>query len=125
MSLYRRVVTWETAEGTWSMGAYEFETLTEGPYNNGEEFNPEWDVEYDETRFWFAGTGYPTEEEACAAYEEAEGNPTTYEGPCADGDVERFDAMAEACDNRSDYAPPAAARRPAPVLGGRDRTRAF
>jgi hypothetical protein len=65
------------------------------------------------------------EEEACAAYADAEGNPTTYEGPCVDGDVERFDAMAGACDNRSDYAPPARARRPAPVFGGRARLRTF
>lgn len=112
MSLYRRVVVWETTEGTWSVGAYAFETLTEGPYNDGEEFNPEWDVEYDETRFWFAGTGYPTEDEACEAYEAEEGNPTTYEDCWAAGDVERFDAMAEACDNPRVYTPPAAARRP-------------
>jgi hypothetical protein len=107
------------------MGAYAFETRTEGPYNNGEEFNPAWDVDYDETRFWFAGTGYPTQDEACEAYEDAEGNPTTYEGPGADGDVERFETMAEACDNRSDYVPPAAARPPAPVLGGSARPHAF
>lgn len=103
MSLHRRVVIWEAPEGTWCVGAYAFETLTEGPFSNGECFNPEWDVEYDETEFWFAGGGYPSEEAAFKAYADEEGNPTSYEYPCTDEDVERFDAMAKACANRRSY----------------------
>ena len=106
MSLHRRVVVWAAEDGTWSFGAYDFDTLTNGPFK-GDDFNPEWDVAYDTSAFWFAGTGFPSSDAACEeGYHAQEANPGCYEDIDPGEDTAKLAVMVEACHYRNNYSKP-------------------
>ncbi|MFJ4668861.1 hypothetical protein [Kitasatospora purpeofusca] len=69
MSLNRENVIWQTEQGTWSIGFFEFE------YPDHEDFDPEWDVEYDRSLFWWVSTGHADPDEAVEAYRAEHANP--------------------------------------------------
>lgn len=66
MSLNRENVIWQSRDGTWNIGFYEFFEVNEGDEN----FDPEWDVEYEDYFNW-ASTGHASEEAASAAWKGA------------------------------------------------------
>lgn len=64
MSFHRENVTWPSPDGRWNIGFYDF-------YETGgddEDHDPEWDVEYDHSRFNWCSTGHATREEANDAW---------------------------------------------------------
>ena len=62
MSRNREHVTWQAPDGTWSIGFWDYEPGdTSDP-----DYDPEWDVEYSDDRFWFLSTSHPTPEAAMA-----------------------------------------------------------
>jgi hypothetical protein len=67
MSFHRENVIWQSPNGTWSRGFYDF-------FYTGDD--PEWDVEYDMTVFNWCSTGHATEDEAHASWNGA--NPGGY-----------------------------------------------
>lgn len=68
MSVNRENVTWQTEDGRWSIGFWDFD------YVGGDDGDYEWDVEYLD-HFNFASTGHATEEAAYAAYTRENANP--------------------------------------------------
>ncbi|WP_030277103.1 hypothetical protein [Streptomyces sp. NRRL B-24484] len=68
MSLHRENVTWESADGTWTIGFYDFVET------GGDDRDEEWDVEYLNTFGWVSA-GHPTSEAAMAAYTAHSANP--------------------------------------------------
>lgn len=86
MSCNRENVVWKTSGGTWSIGFFAY-------HQYGDDH--EWDVEYDYSRFFWAATGYPSEQAAIAAWPGA--NPGAHliiSDPNAD-EVPSYDRMAE------------------------------
>ncbi|MEU5385960.1 hypothetical protein [Kitasatospora cineracea] len=71
MSLNRENVTWQTENGTWSIGFYDYEE----PCEPDEDYSYEWDVEYTRNRFGWLSTGHPDWGSAMAAYCEYNANP--------------------------------------------------
>ncbi|MEU8919546.1 hypothetical protein AB0D10_01245 [Kitasatospora sp. NPDC048545] len=69
MSLHRENVTWQSENGTWSIGFFAFE------YPNREDYDHEWDVIYDNTRFWWLSSGHADPDAAMDAYCAQECNP--------------------------------------------------
>ncbi|MFZ3475337.1 hypothetical protein ACODT3_42465 [Streptomyces sp. 4.24] len=94
MSLTRENTTWQSANGTWNIGFYEFQET-----GYGEDWDPEWDVEYSDDAFWFASTGHRNPDEAYAAYTREHPNPggTTVLAHTAENrdEITRLDAMAK------------------------------
>lgn len=94
MSHTRENTTWQSANGTWNIGFYEFHET-----GYGEDWDPEWDVEYNDDAFWFASTGHRTTDEAYAAYTREHPNPggtTVLEYTAENRDeITRLEAMAE------------------------------
>ena len=72
MSHNRENVTFQTADGKWGIGFWEFYNTK--PYTD-ETFDSEWDVEYYYDAFWFASLNHNTPEEAYTAYTRTHGNP--------------------------------------------------
>lgn len=66
MSCNRENITWQSAGGTWSRGFYDYWTTGDTSDPN---YDYEWDVEYDYTRFNWVSTGHPTAEAANAAWD--------------------------------------------------------
>ncbi|MFE2346162.1 hypothetical protein [Kitasatospora cineracea] len=66
MSLHRENVTWQSPEGTWSIGFFAFEE---------EDDDYEWGVYYDHGHFWWASTGHPNPDAAMDAYMRENANP--------------------------------------------------
>jgi hypothetical protein len=62
MSVNRENVVWQSADGTWSIGVFDF-------WQTGEDH--EWDVEYDRNSFMFLSTGHATDENAMDAWDGA------------------------------------------------------
>jgi len=79
MSFNRENVTWQSEDGTWSIGFWE--VLWTGE-------DPEWDVEYG-SRFGWASTGHPTAEAARDAW--------TGANPGGGGVTPFCEAFAEEC----------------------------
>ena len=100
MSCNRENVTWQSADGTWSIGFWEFYDV---PNEDGEEWDYEWDVEYGDN-FWFVSQGHRTSEAAYQAYTRCNANPggtTIYEWTRANESCcKGFDAKAEEAKRR-------------------------
>ena len=66
MSTNRENVTFQTADGKWNIGFWDF-------YVWGDDY--EWDVTYSEGSFWYASMGHDTPELAYQAYTRNHSNP--------------------------------------------------
>jgi hypothetical protein len=89
MSFNRENVTWQSKDGTWNMAF--FRVTWEGREEEG--YDPEWDVEYDYTKF--DPHNYATRQESPdAAYEQARKNTANPGG----GWVVSRQMDTEACD---------------------------
>lgn len=64
MSLNRENVTWQSKDGTWSLGHYDF--YETGSYDN-DDYDSEWGVEYT-NKLWFVSTGHATADQANRAW---------------------------------------------------------
>jgi hypothetical protein len=97
MSKNRENVTWQAPDGTWSIGFFAFAFTKD---TSDEDFDYEWDVEYDDDRFWFLSTGHPTEDAPMEHYCRLESNPGGGEivRPSEDGAeaIARYEQMAAA-----------------------------
>lgn len=60
---YRDNTLWESTDGTWNLGF--FKAFVTG---SGENFDPNWDIEYDHDLFSWVSTGHTTPEEAQASW---------------------------------------------------------
>lgn len=69
MSLNRENVTWQTQQGTWSIGFFAFS------HPDSEEYDHEWEVEYDHGSFWWVSTGHADPDAAMNEYRKQEANP--------------------------------------------------
>ncbi|MFJ9239863.1 hypothetical protein ACIRJ3_33355 [Streptomyces anulatus] len=72
MSKNRENVTWQAPDGTWSIGFFAF-TFTKD--TSDEDFDDEWDVDYDDNRFWFLSTGHPNQDAPMEHFMALESNP--------------------------------------------------
>lgn len=68
MSVNRENVIWQSADGTWSRGFYDFYT-TGSP--DDEDFDYEWDVDYDYSRFNRVSTGHASKDSAYNSWDGA------------------------------------------------------
>ena len=100
MSCNRENVTWQSPDGTWNIGFFEFYDVAP---EDDEEWDYEWDVEYDHSRFWFLSQGNRTPEAAMLAYSRQNANPGGTMEVCWEGNQEecrRYDEMAEDAKRR-------------------------
>ena len=74
MSLNRENVIWPAADGTWSIGFYDY-TEVPGDSDDDDDFDYEWDVEYDHSKFWWTSTGHASPDAAMADYCRSNCNP--------------------------------------------------
>jgi len=72
MSVNRDNITWQSKDGSWSIGFYTFYNTGD---TNDEDYDFEWDVDYDQSSFWWCRTGFKTPEAAMAAYCYNNANP--------------------------------------------------
>lgn len=72
MSKNRENVVWQSKDGTWSIGFYE---VIEGDVFDPD-YDDEWDVDYDFSKFWWASTGHATETAAMNSWHGA--NPGSH-----------------------------------------------
>lgn len=72
MSFNRENVTFQTADGKWNIGFWNF--YETNSYRD-EDFDAEWDVEYIYDGFWFSSVGHATPEKAYEAYCRNHSNP--------------------------------------------------
>lgn len=98
MSKNRENVTWESADGTWSIGFFSYTFL--GSYSDPN-FDDEWNVEYDFSRFNWVSTGHRTEQEATDAWDGANPGGSSICEYCRDGSFtnewnDHYDALAKA-----------------------------
>jgi hypothetical protein len=92
MSVHRENITWVSRDGTWNRGFYDYYNVN----TESDDFDFEWDVEYDYSRFNWVSTGHATQEEADAAWDGS--NPGCGEvisEPSVATD--KLDALAKAC----------------------------
>jgi len=90
MSFNRENIVWQSANGSWNIGFFRVECYP----SYGEDFDPEWDVEYDFSEFEWVSVGHNSEDEAYRAWKGA--NPGG--GMIMDyteGESEIYDKMAE------------------------------
>lgn len=71
MSCNRDNVTWQTEDGRWSIGFWNFYNVNE----DDPDWDYEWDVEYTWDGFWWCSTGHASEEDAYEAYCRQHANP--------------------------------------------------
>jgi hypothetical protein len=91
MSVNRENVIWQSRDGTWNRGFYDFYHTS---HPGDEDFDPEWDVEYDYSRFNWVSTGHSTQQEANDAWRGANpGCSEVYSEPSAETD--KLDALAK------------------------------
>jgi hypothetical protein len=86
MSTNRENVTWQSKDGTWSNGHFEFYNVNE----DDPDWDFEWDVEYDTDRFHWVSTGHATPEAAEDAWRGS--------NPGGSITVERKRGSAKECD---------------------------
>lgn len=97
MSVNRENVTWVSRDWTWNLGF--FECIDIGDYDDPDDYDYEWDVEYDTSRFEWVSTGHASEEAADQSWDGANpGGTTVYSEPSAATDA--FDKMAAECRSR-------------------------
>lgn len=107
MSTNRENVIWQSADGTWSRGFYDYYDTKS--YDD-EDYDYEWDVEYNYDTFTWVSAGHSTMEQARAAWKGANpggANVIEYPGTGMNGEVlaPQFDEMAVACAASGGYAP--------------------
>ncbi len=91
MSFHRENVTWQSEDGTWSLGFFEVYSYDSGD----DDYDPEWDVDYDYDSFQWVSTGHPTREAAGAAWDGSNpGGTTVCPWDRIEGDNEKYDDMA-------------------------------
>ena len=92
MSFHRENITWISRDGTWNRGFYDHYRVRR---DDGEDEDPEWDVEYDYSAFNWVSTGHATLEAANDAWTGA--NPGSGSVLYAPNDeTDQLDAMAKA-----------------------------
>ena len=94
MSFNRENVVWQSKDGSWNIGF--FDSHTSPSRWDDEDYDPEWDVEYDYNKFFFASVGHPTELSAAQAWKGANpggGWTVRYSKENAE-DIARYDRMA-------------------------------
>jgi len=84
MSLNRENIIWPSKDGTWNRAFYDFT-----PEDWKDDYDYEWDVDYDFSRFNWVCTGLPTQEAAEEAWDGA--NPGGYEI------IEKYHGNAKEC----------------------------
>lgn len=94
MSCNRENTIWQSKDGTWSRGFYEF-----WPVNQDDpDWDFEWDVEYGDQFHWVR-TGLPSRQAAEECWDGA--NPGGYDSvawsPESAAECERLDKLAAAC----------------------------
>lgn len=96
MSKNHENVVWQSKDKTWSIGFYE---VFPAGFDLPEDYDPEWDVEYDYSRFMFASTGHATEEQAIASWNGPNpGSHTIYSWSKDNAaTIEVFERLAEFC----------------------------
>lgn len=106
MSVNRENVVWQSENGTWGRGFYDY-------YNtksyDDDDYDFEWDVDYNYDTFTWVSVGHATEDEARAAWQGANpgGSETVeYGGTNPSGELlaPQFDEMAVACAASGGYA---------------------
>lgn len=99
VSFSRENVTWQSKDGRWNLGF--FETTWVGSESDG--YDPEWDVEYDFSKFEWVSTGHATEQAAHDSWDGANPGggigPVPYKGNSKD--CKEYDAMAVACQKQT------------------------
>jgi hypothetical protein len=94
MSCNRENVTWQSEDGTWSRGFFDFYDVG----SDDENWDYEWGVEYSHDEFCWVTTGHPTREDAEDVWQGA--NPGGRSGvPYSAENAEqcaRYDKMAAA-----------------------------
>lgn len=95
MSFNRENVTWQSEDGTWSMGFYRVAWVDD-------EGDEEWDVEYDHSRFESVSSGHATPDAAYDAWQGANpGGTTIYKWSDENREaIERFDRMRDELHER-------------------------
>lgn len=94
MSCNRENVTWQSADGSWNIGFFDFYSVNQ----HSEDFDYEWDVEYDHSKFWFLSQGNRTPDAAYEAFTRCNSNPGGTTEVCWRGNEDecrRYDRMAE------------------------------
>lgn len=92
MGLHRENITWQSKDGTWSLGFWDFYYVN----RDSDDFDPEWDVEYTDTFNWVS-TGHPTYESAEDSWKDANpggGEMLAYSAD-APSENDRLDALAK------------------------------
>lgn len=64
MSVNRENVVWQSKDGSWNIGFYAYEEINP----DSPDFDYEWDVEYDFSRFFWASTGHRSMEDAIRSW---------------------------------------------------------
>lgn len=91
MSVNRENVIWKSRDGTWNRGFYDYYPVD----THKDDWDYEWDVEYDYSRFNWVSTGHATQEAARDSWHGAKpGCSNIYEEPSAETDA--LDALAKA-----------------------------
>lgn len=93
MSFNRENVTFQTSDGKWSIGFWNF---YETSSYMDEDFDAEWNVEYTYDGFWFASAGHATPEKAYEAYCRNHANP-------AGTETVQYKGNENLCDKYSEY----------------------
>jgi hypothetical protein len=93
VSVNRENVIWQSADGSWNRGFYEFHNVGD----DQEDWDYEWGVEYDRDEFNWVSTGHPSEQTARDSWSGS--NPggsevVAYTAESAEYSAE-LDAMAE------------------------------
>lgn len=106
MSVNRENVVWQSEDGTWSRGFYDFYDTKD--YDD-EGYDYEWDVDYEYDSFRWVSCGHATKEQARASWDGANpgGSATVAYGDTSPGGemlAPKFDEMAVACAARGGYA---------------------
>lgn len=107
MSFYRANVTWQSPDGSWSIGFWS--VLEPDPeVADGEDYDDEWDAEYGDD-FEFVTTGHPSEASAWRTVDQHRPNPGgSYVCSLTNStDEERaeLDELAATCADRVSCAP--------------------
>ena len=93
MSVNRENVTWQSKDGKWNIGFWDF--YNTGSYDDPD-FDYEWDVEYSSSEFWFLSRGHATPDQAYAAYTRNNANPGgTVEVPFTEKTAEEISKYEE------------------------------
>ena len=95
MSVNRENAIWKSPTGEWKMGLYSFEYINQ----DSEDFDYEWDIETDFSRFSRVITGGKSSDDCIEKYCRTEPNAGGYniynDGPESASEVARFEKMHE------------------------------